>query len=152
MHRVVWQKNDTFNIIINKYINYLLNNFGINTVVVFDGYSDSSKNIKEIEQLRRTAAVSTPCEVHFNESMEVSQEKFLPNWFNKGKLIEMLILKFEEVGIATRQSRDGADVLIVETAIEKSMNNTTIIVGEDINLLVLLIARTQILDRPTSFF
>lgn len=90
--------------------------------------------------------------MHFNESMEVpiSQEKFLSNRFNKRKLIEMLIEKFEEVGIATRQSRDDADVLIVETAIEKSINNTTIIVGEDIDLLVLLIARTQILDQPTS--
>lgn len=36
--------------------------------------------------------------------------------------------------------------------IEKSMNNNTIIVGEDIDLLVLLIARTQILDQPTYIF
>lgn len=71
MHRVVWQKYDTVNIIINKYINYLLKNFGKNTVVIFDDYSDTSKNIKAMEQLRRTAAVSTSCEVHFNESMEV---------------------------------------------------------------------------------
>lgn len=154
MHRVVWQKHDTFNIIINKYINYLSNNFGQNTVVIFDGYSDTSKNIKAMEQLRRTAAVSTSCEVHFNESMEVpiSQDKFLSNRFNKRKLIEMLIDNFEKVGISTRQSRDDADVLIVETAIEKSINNTTIIVGEDIDLLILLIARTQILDQPTSIF
>lgn len=45
LHRVVWQKNDTFHIVIHKYINYLSNNFGTNTVVIFDGYSDSSKNI-----------------------------------------------------------------------------------------------------------
>lgn len=64
----------------------------------------------------------------------------------------MLIEKFKEVDIATRQSRDDTDVLIVETAIENSINNTTIIVGEDIDLLVLLIARTKILDQPTSKF
>lgn len=84
------------------------NNFGTNTVDFFDGCSDTSKNIKAMEQLRRTAAVSISCEVHFNESMEVpiSQEKCSSNRFNKRKLIEMLIEKFEEVGIATRQSRD----------------------------------------------
>ncbi|GFS84477.1 uncharacterized protein TNCV_4606601 [Trichonephila clavipes] len=40
--------------------------------------------------------------------------------------------------------RDDADVLIVETAIEESEHHTTaVIVGEDIDLLVILIERTQ---------
>lgn len=43
LHRVVWQKYGTFHIVIHKYINYLRNNFGTNTVVIFNGYSDTSK-------------------------------------------------------------------------------------------------------------
>ena len=42
----------------------------------------------------------------------------------------------ENVCVSTRQSLDDADFLIVESAIEKSINITAIIVSEDIDLLV----------------
>lgn len=54
-----------------------------------------------------------------------------------------------QVGIATTQSCDG-EGLKVETANEKYINNTTTIVGEDIDLLVILIVRTQILTHTTN--
>jgi hypothetical protein len=47
--------------------------------------------------------------------------------------------------IAVKQAQNDADVLIIETAIEQlNATNTTVVVGEDINLLVLLTARTPI--------
>ncbi|GFY53517.1 SWIM-type domain-containing protein [Trichonephila inaurata madagascariensis] len=42
-----------------------------------------------------------------------------------------------------KQARGDVDVLIVETAIEKSEQKAAVIVGEDIDLLVILIGRTQ---------
>ncbi|GFY41261.1 uncharacterized protein TNIN_343801 [Trichonephila inaurata madagascariensis] len=54
------------------------------------------------------------------------------------KIINMLIGKLESVDITTKQARDDADVLIVETAIEESEHHRiAVIVGEDIDLLVL---------------
>ncbi|GFY37370.1 uncharacterized protein TNIN_401751 [Trichonephila inaurata madagascariensis] len=48
----------------------------------------------------------------------------------------MLIGKLDSVDITTKQARDDADVLIVETAIEESEHHrTAVIVGEDIDLL-----------------
>lgn len=84
IHPVVWQKNDTFNIVI---INILIVYW---TIFIHSWWLlDNRKNIKAMEQLRRTAAVSTSCEVHFNESMKVpiNLEKFLSSRFNKRKLI-----------------------------------------------------------------
>jgi hypothetical protein len=40
-----------------------------------------------------------------------------------------------------KQATDDADVLIIETAINEAVNNITIVVGEDVNLLVILTVR-----------
>lgn len=50
---------------------------------------------------------------------------------------------FKNVNIASKQARDDADVLIIETAMEESIVNTTVVVGEDIDLSVLLIGRSH---------
>lgn len=63
---------------------------------------------------------------------------------NKKHFIEMLIEQLQAANIATKQAKDDADVLIIETAMEVSeKERTAIIIGEDIDLLVLLIGRTQ---------
>ncbi|CAB3231913.1 unnamed protein product [Arctia plantaginis] len=147
LHRVVWSKDDTFSIILNKYIKYLQTHYGSAIVVVFDGYSDYSKNIKALEQQRRTAALSKSYEVCFDETMVVpiSQEFFLSNRSNKKKFIDMLVEKFKTVNITTKQARDDADVLIIDTAIALSEHQkTAVIIGEDIDLLVILIGHDGI--------
>ncbi|CAH0561748.1 unnamed protein product [Brassicogethes aeneus] len=91
------------------------------SVVVFDGYADSTKNIKGVEQRRRAAVASTSsCAVRFNEAMDapISQEKFISNIFNRKQWIDMLTQLLGEANIEVKQARDDADVLIVETAIE----------------------------------
>ncbi|KAI4474185.1 hypothetical protein M0804_014978 [Polistes exclamans] len=51
--------------------------------------------------------------------------------------------KLTAANIAVKQAKNDADVFIIETAIEKfDATNTTIVVGEDVDLLVLLTART----------
>ena len=105
-----------------------------------------------MEQLRRTAAVTGSVEVLFKETMDVpiSQERFLSNRFNKNRLIQMLLQKLQDVNITARQARDDADVLIIETAIEESQLNTTVVVGEDVDLVIILIGRT--LTHQNIFF
>lgn len=72
----------------------------------------------------------------------ISQEKFLSNRSNKNRFISTLMQKLENVNTASKQAQDDADVLIIETAIEEAYTKKTIIVGEDVDLLVILIART----------
>lgn len=138
----------------DKHVKYLQRHCGSKTVVVFDGYSDYTKNIKAMEQLRRTAAFSKSYEVCFDETMivPISQDKVLSNQYNKKKLIDMLIEKLKSINITTEQARDDADVLIIETAIEVSKHErTVVIIGEDIDLLVILIGRTQLHQEEISF-
>ena len=134
-----------YNAINDFSILFLFSIYGSEIVVVFNGYSNYKKYIKAMEQLRRTAALSKTYKVCFGEDMVVpiTQEKFLSNRNNKKKLINMLIEKLQAVNITTKQARDDADVLIVETAIDESKRQkTAVIIGEDIDLLVILIGRT----------
>lgn len=79
----------------------------------------------------------------------VSQDNLLSNNKNKSRLISMLTEKFEANSFIVKHfivkhAQDDADVLIIETAIEESYKNTTVVIGEDMDLLIILIARTPI--------
>ena len=57
----------------------------------------------------------------------------------------MISDKLTSENIAVKQAQKDADVLIIETAIEQfNTTNTTVVVGEDVDLLILLTARTPI--------
>jgi hypothetical protein len=53
-------------------------------------------------------------------TVPTNQETFLSNRFNKNRLICTLMKKLENVNIKSRQAKDDADVLIIETAIEEA--------------------------------
>lgn len=141
LHRVIWHQNDAFNSICSTYVHYVQKHFGSNTIIVFDGYLNSSKSVKSMEQLRRSSKLSSD-EILFDETMNatVSQDDFLANNSNKTRLISMLAKYFEVHYIRVKQSEDDDDVLIIETALEECRRNRTVVVGEDVDLLVLLIA------------
>lgn len=142
LHKVVWGRNQPFSAIFQKYVRYVQNHYGANAVVVFDGYPDlvEMKSTKRMERARR-ARVATSAEVMFSESMysQVPQEKFLGNEKNKSRFISLLRAAFEQSHMTTIQAEEDADVLIVTTANSLSSKyDAVIIVGEDIDLLVLL--------------
>lgn len=74
----------------------------------------------------------------------LSQYKFLNNVNNKSRLIRLLTEKLESFSIAVKHAKDDADDLIVETALITSQTNTdsTVIVGDDFDLLVIMTARS----------
>lgn len=62
----------------------------------------------------------------------------------------MLARKYTEVNITSYTAKEDADLLIVETAIEVATKQNVIIVGKNVNLVVLLIGFTP-LDRELHF-
>ena len=73
-----------------------------------------------------------------------NQQQFLANTHNKSRFISMLCEEFTAAGVSIKQADNDADVLIIETAIEQwTSSNTTVVVGEDVDLLILLTARTN---------
>lgn len=161
LHKVIWHKNDTVEVIINKYLSYVRNHYAENSCIVFDGYVDddadnensTAASTKAMERLRRKTSTNFPSfRLEPHTIIPVAQEKFLSNDQNKIQLINQLsaALKFE--GYVVKQADEDADSLIINTAIEISdksksqniatevveYNKTVVVVGQDIDLLVLL--------------
>lgn len=91
------------------FLSYIQNHFGLDSVVVFDGY-DSKDSMKIAEQQRRSSkAVSR--ELLFDEEMKTvtTQTSFLANRANKLRLIKMIRRKFEYHRISTKQAEADAD-------------------------------------------
>ncbi|KAG1690321.1 hypothetical protein GQR58_007650 [Nymphon striatum] len=79
----------------------------------------------------------------FDESMQTvtTQSAFLSNDRNKTRLISMLVQKFKDKFIKTRQATADADRFIVETALSESGNShSVVVIGTDTDLLVMLIS------------
>ncbi|GBN02952.1 hypothetical protein AVEN_94648-1 [Araneus ventricosus] len=142
LHEVVWQRNMNLEDISKSYLRYLQTLYGSNVAVVFDGYpSDVNGNsAKSAERIRR-ANLHSSHEIIFNEATcpETSQEQFLANERNKVRLIDFLKKFLQKANVTVKQAIKDADVLIVETAVSvKSQYDNIFVVGEGIDLLVLL--------------
>ncbi|GBO23189.1 hypothetical protein AVEN_143185-1 [Araneus ventricosus] len=83
-------------------------------------------------------------------TVPTNQQQFLANTHNKSRLISRLSQKLKAADIFVKQANNDADVLIIETSLEKFNTNTTIVVGEDVDLLIILTARTPT-DRIIYF-
>ena len=71
---------------------------------------------------------------------------FLANKENKQRFIDLLSDKLECHGCQTDHAKSDADLLIVQTAIAAAAsqpNNTTVLVAEDTDILILLCFHTQ---------
>ncbi|GBM42361.1 hypothetical protein AVEN_129793-1 [Araneus ventricosus] len=83
--------------------------------LVFDGYSDYTKNIKVVEQRRRTTKISSPSDVPFDRFMTLptNRQQFLANTHNKSRFISVLSEKLKAADIFVKQANNDADVLII---------------------------------------
>lgn len=71
-------------------------------------------------------------------TVPTSEQKFLTNTHNKSRFISMVKKKFTTENILVKQANNDADVLIIEIATEQfNLTYTSIVVGEDVDLLVL---------------
>ncbi len=68
-----------------------------------------------------------------------TKEEFLSNYRNKQRFIIELGKRLNEEGVATVHAYSDADLRIVTTAMECAATTTTIVIGEDTDLLILLL-------------
>ncbi|GBM61025.1 hypothetical protein AVEN_264359-1 [Araneus ventricosus] len=89
--------------------------FGHNGIIVFDGYSDYTKNTKVAEQHRRTTKISSSSDVPFDRftTVPTNQQQFFANTHNKSRFISMLSEKLKAADIFVKQANNDADVLII---------------------------------------
>ena len=137
LHRVSWPRGSpTYKVVCDLYCTYVQKKYG-RAMVVFHGYNEMSA--KAMTQQRRASgkAAST---VAFTESMSVTLNKdnFLSNPKNKQRFLSMLSKALQNVGCITHHANGDADLLIFKTAVEFARTSTTVVVGDDTDLLVLL--------------
>jgi hypothetical protein len=70
---------------------------------------------------------------------KTKKELFLSNSHNKQAFINMLCEKLNEHDIRYKNAVDDADLLIAQTAVDCALSSEVIVIGEDTDLLVLLI-------------
>lgn len=143
LHKVAWQSNEKVEDIIELYFNFVNDKYPVGSVIVFDGYpADKSQSTKSFERNSRGSKKSGSY-VQFTRSTIINahRESFLSVDKNKVQLIQMLTERFEGTDFETRVAKEDADLLIVETALEESVkpeNDNVIIIGQDVDLLVIL--------------
>jgi hypothetical protein len=138
IQRIPWNKGATFGQICQMYLDYLTKRYA-HPVVVFDGYSLGPSS-KDHTHSRRTKGIEgTKIEFRKNTPFKSKKENFLCNNENKQAFINMLSEFLVSNGIRTEHAEADADVMIANTGIALAENYPTIIIGEDTDVLVLLL-------------
>ncbi|GBM10237.1 hypothetical protein AVEN_164249-1 [Araneus ventricosus] len=126
----------------DRYVQYLNNKYGQDIAVTFDRFpDDDKKSTKNCERLRRAAHFSPDVIFHEETVLQYTKEKLLANECNKKRFIELLKKALQKAIICVQQAVEDADLTIVNTAISVAPQYDYLrVVGEDIDLLVLLTA------------
>ena len=137
LHKISWGKNEPYSTILLRYFTYVDLRYPKATIV-FDGY-ESPLSTKDTAHQRRSRTVGR--EVLFSEEMILTtkKEEFLSNKANKSRFIKMLATYLANRCVHVIQAKDDADVLIVQTAVDFSRSQNVVVIGDDTDLLVLLI-------------
>ena len=142
IYRIPWQTGKTWSDIGISCAHYVTQHYGKPTVG-FDGYK-SGPTTKDAVHARRNKGTPGP-EVQFTPDMVCTTDKltFMSNDLNKERLIKLLTEKLREAGCEVIQAPADADVLLVNLAMEKALEQDTALVGDDSDLLMQLCSRSS---------
>lgn len=137
LHRIPWRSNDTYGNIAKSYVEFTLKTYGKSTVI-FDGYN-KSPTIKDVTHRRR--GTKTSRDVNFSPNMKFigKKEQFLSNESNKQKMILLIGNLLRQHGCTVYHADGDADVDIALAVVSSSEGMHTTVIGEDTDLLILLL-------------
>ena len=117
------------------------------TIVVFDGYF-GGPSTKDMAHVQRSTLPGR--DVQFTPDMLLSEKKeeFLSNTTNKQRFTHLVGRCLEENGIPVQHAQG---MLIVQVALRSAMEYATVLVGEDTDLLILLLFHVNS-DMKDVFF
>ena len=142
LHRIPWHTGKSYLEISNGYIPSYVKRKYVTTkhpYIVFDGYS-SGPSTKYCVHLKRTGGSCGPfISMDPNKIHNIKKDIFLTNHENKQDFIKLLGGTLHDSGCHILYSDSEADILIVETAIKLNDVSYCIVIGDDIDLVVLLI-------------
>ena len=143
LQRLQWMHGETYGEIVRKYSNFILQQYGERATIVFDGY-ENGPSIKDNAHCRRARKGMSPC-INFTEGSQFTGRKdnFLANSINKQMFISMLSNDLRTQHVSVINATGDADVDIAKCATELACDNSTTVIGEDTDLLVLLLYYVQ---------
>ena len=149
LHKVLWLKNETYDVILERCYQFVNHRYP-GAIIVLDGY-ENQLSTKDIAHQRRSRIAGK--EVSFTTDMVLTtkKEEFLSNKVNKSRFLHFLAKYMQERGFVVVQAQEDADVPIVQTAIESSISSITVVIGDDTDLLVLLLCHAM-QERYNIFF
>ena len=151
LHRLKWKEESTYSSIADEYASFTVEHYGRATVV-FDGYG-IGPSIKDCTHLRRSRKLNVN-KVNITEVTKFAgkKEDFLSNGENKQALIQLIIDRMQQKGCDVIQAEGDADVDIAKAAINMSAMRPTTLIGEDTDLLVLLLFHTDVSKCTELYF
>lgn len=133
---IPWPRGLTYNEILLLYLQHVTQRYGQGTVV-FDGYAEGPSR-KDCAHQRRSgvsnSAVNFDCEM----VLKLKKYVFLHNSANKQRLIKLLGEKLQLSGCNIIHAPGDTDLMIVQMAVQSAKSITTVLVGADKDLLLLL--------------
>lgn len=101
-----------------------------------------------MEHGRRYKKCAPDIVIHEEQPVTTTQELFLANSTNKTLFIKLLCGRLNHSGVVTSVAEGDADTLIVQTALSvvPEKNKRLVVVGEDVDLIVLLVALSNSYD------
>ena len=142
LHRMKWVDGSTYGSIANQASSFVIKHYGKATVV-FDGHEGPS--IKDCTHQRR-GKTSHYADVDVTEQRKFVGKKdaFLQNTHNKQQIIRLITEELQRRECQVIQAEDDADVEIAKAAVSMAQFKSTTVIGEDTDLLVLLLYYTNI--------
>ena len=168
LHRLKWTEGSTYSSIADAYATFTVASYGSTyssiadayasftvasygkATVIFDGYGEPST--KDITHTRRKTIVGKKV-VNITKATKFVGKKddFLSNESNKKSLIGMIIVCLHQNGCHVIQAEGDADVDIGRASVIMSTTKSTTVIGEDTDLLMLLLYHGN-LDSKDLFF
>ena len=130
----------TYKEICKRNIDYVKKHYGQNCSVVFDRCRGNDASTKDTTHLRHSKGkLGRPVMFTENTVFNMKKDGFLLNLKIKQCFLEMLTAEMNTEGMCAVQSGGDADTLIATTEVDIANSNATVIIGEDTDLLILLI-------------
>lgn len=148
LYRVQWDVGKSFGEIARSYVSYVHNNYK-EPIVVFDGYEPSTKD--HARKIRQKGIADASAVITEDNIFNTKKGQFLKNSENKANFVKLLAKIMSNEGIHVEECTADADTTIVKDAVLSAKNSTTVVIGEDTDLLLLLCYHTKKTSKDIYF-
>ena len=137
LHRLKWKEGSTYSSIASNYAYFTVNKYGKATIV-FDGYG-GGPSTKYNGHMRRKSEVTNKVNISCATKFVGKMDDFLSNDINNQAIIHLIADCLRQNGCNVINSAGDGDVDIVKAAVTMAYDKSTTLIGEDTDLLCLLL-------------